>query len=280
MKFLILPIFILLFNGCNLLETEGEKADKIETQKLAFEKKIQETKEIQLKKLSLQTQTELALLESKKELALIEKEKELEKIRMQTELQKQKIALEAEKEKAIFQQKMKQQEQLDKMELKRYAIFLSAMLIFVILFFIFYYFKKRREDKLLAYNDNLQKYFHHKENEARVKIAQKMLDTLGSGKLDKNQENQLIRAFSGEANGEYQKQLSQNQDNLKDIESVYNIKFLRYMKSGDIHLDIKDALFENTSNTDTANIVNNLSNDNIIKVESIMPDLIFNMKTF
>jgi hypothetical protein len=52
------------------------------------------------------------------------------------------------------------------------------------------------------------------------------------------------------------------------------------MKSGDIRSDIKDALFENTSNTDTANIVNNLSNDNILKVESIMPDLIFNMKTF
>jgi hypothetical protein len=67
---------------------------------------------------------------------------------------------------------------------------------------------------------------------------------------------------------------------IEDIEHIYDIKFLRYMKSGDINSDIKDALFENTSNMDTANIVNNLSNDNILKIESIMPDLIFNMKTF
>jgi hypothetical protein len=34
-----------------------------------------------------------------------------------------------------------------------------------------------------------------------------MLDAISSGKLDKQQENQLIGAFTGEATGSYQKQL-------------------------------------------------------------------------
>ena len=46
-------------------------------------------------------------------------------------------------------------------------------------------------------NDNLQKYFHQKENDARIKIAEKLLDTIASGNLDKSQENQLISALNG-----------------------------------------------------------------------------------
>lgn len=214
---LIVLIFILLLSGCDLLESQADKEQKVALEKAAFEQKVQESKEIQLKKLSAQTQKELAILESKKELAQIEKAKELEKIRMQSELEKQKITMQQEKEKALFEQKMQQREQMNNMELKRYFILLLGLFIVVSLFFIFYYFKKRREDKLLAYNDNLQKYFHHKENEARVKIAEKILDTIGSGKLDKAQENQLISAFSGEAHGEYQKRLT-SQESAQEVE--------------------------------------------------------------
>ena len=48
-----------------------------------------------------------------------------------------------------------------------------------------------------------------------------MLDTIASGKLDKQQENQLIRAFSGEAHGEYQERLElQEQPKNKESESI------------------------------------------------------------
>jgi len=217
MKYTYLLLLLFVFNGCDLLETQEEKNQKIENQKVAFEKKVAQTKEIQLKKLSAQTQKELAILESKKELANIEKEKELEKIKLQTELEKQKIVLDMEKEKAIFEQKMSQNEQINNMELKRYLVLVFGLFVLVGSFFIFYYFKKRREDKLRAYNDNLQKYFNQKENEARVKIAEKMLDTIASGHLDKAQENQLISAFKGESNGEYQQQLIEDKSDDIDI---------------------------------------------------------------
>ena len=137
---------------------------------------------------------------------------------MQAELAKQKILLEQEKEKALFEQKLKQQDQIDNMELKRYLVLIFGLFILVSLFFLFYYFKKRREDKLLAYNDNLQKYFYHKENEARVKIADQMLKTIASGNLDKNQENQLINAFNGESKGQYQQQIENREEESQEFD--------------------------------------------------------------
>jgi len=99
-------------------------------------------------------------------------------------------------------------------------VLILALVIIICAFFIFYYFKKRREDKLLAYKDNLQKYFYQKENEARMKIAQKILDNVASGKLDKAQENQLISAFSGISKGDYQEQLDSLDSDVIDTPVV------------------------------------------------------------
>lgn len=230
MKFIYLILLASLFSGCELLETQEDKDKKIAQEKLAFEKKVEQTKEIQLKKLSAQTQKELAILESKKELAKIEKEKELAKIKMQTEFEKEKIALEQEKQQALFEQQTLQKEQLDNMELKRYLMLIFGLFVLLSSYFVFYYFKKRREDKLRAYNDNLQKYFHQKENDARVKIAQKMLDTIASGTLDKTQENQLISAFSGVTTDKktYQQQLLENKN--EDIDVTNDIEIIEVDK--------------------------------------------------
>ncbi len=226
MKWIYFFLLTTIFTGCDLLESQEDIDNRAIAKKLAFERKVADTKEIQLKKLSAQTDRDLAILESKKELAKIEKEKELEKIRLASELEKQRIILNQEKEQAIFEQKMSQADQLNNMELKRYLILILAILLVVSSFFLYYYFKKRREDKLLAYNDNLKKYFNHKENEARVKIAEKMLDTIASGKLDKSQENQLIGAFRGETNGKYQEQLTNDihQDEIQTVELIEDKK--------------------------------------------------------
>lgn len=218
MRLLFILVFIpLLFAGCDLLESQAVKEQKVAHEKELFQKKVSDEKDIQLKKISEKTQRELAILESKKELATIEKEKELAKIKFQAQLQKQKIQAKKEQEEALFSQKMQQREQINNMELKRYLLLIFALFVILASYFLFYYFKKHREDKLRAYNDNLEKYFHHKENEARVKIAEKMLDTISSGKLDKEQENQLISAFSGQASENYQRQLDSYG---KDIELI------------------------------------------------------------
>jgi len=199
MRWIVIASLILtLFSGCdsNIFETKEQKEARLLKERIEFEKKITALRELELKKLSIQTQKELAILESKKELAKINKEKELAKIKLQAELDKQKLALDLEKQKALFEQNMQQREQSYAMELKRYIVFLIVLFGVLISYFTFYYFKKKREDKLRAYNDNLERYFHHKENEARIRIAEKMLDTLASGKLDKEQESMLIGAFA------------------------------------------------------------------------------------
>lgn len=198
MRLILILTLLTFFTACDLLQSDADKAKRVEAQKQAFEKSVAQSKEIQLKKLSLEQEKELALLNSKKELATIEKEKEIEKIRLQSELEKQKIILQQQTQERLIQGKIQKIAQADSMELKRYLVITFSLLALMSAFFVFYYFKKKREDKLRAYNDNLEKYFQHKENETRVKIAEKMLDVLASGHLDKQQEEQLISAFSGQ----------------------------------------------------------------------------------
>ena len=220
MKVIYFILLLLIVSGCDMLESDAQKEQKRVEKKALFEKRVAETKEVQLRKLDLETQKELALLNSKKELAEIEKAKEIEKIRIEAELQRQKVLLAQQKIQAEYDQKIREQEQQDSLELKRYLILSMTILFALMIYFGYYYFKKKREDKLRAYNDNLAKYMQAKENEARVKIAKKMLDAISSGNLDKNQENLLIGAFSGEAQGSYQKQLeAKERDDVIDVEA-------------------------------------------------------------
>ena len=50
-----------------------------------------------------------------------------------------------------------------------------------------------------------------------------MLDTIGSGSLDKNQENQLISAFSGQTSGTYQQQLESKENFVDAQENVIEV---------------------------------------------------------
>jgi len=201
MKFTIFLLLVLFFNGCNLTESKEEKAAKIAQQKAAFEQKIDENKEVQLKKIDAQTQTQLANLKAQKELAQIQKAQMLEKIRLESELEKQKIELQQKKEQTILDKKMLKLEHDDSMEIKRYLLLILFLMLIIASFFAYHYFKRRHEDKLHAYHDNLDKYFHQQENMTKMRIAEKIIDTVASGKLDKEQETELIKALGATASG-------------------------------------------------------------------------------
>jgi len=201
MKLIFLLIFTLLFSACDLLESKEDKAAKIAEQKAAFEQKIQESKEVQLKKIDAQTQTQLANIESEKELAQIQKEQMLEKIRLESELEKQKIELEQKREQAILDKKMLELEHDDSMEIKRYLLLILFLMLIIASFFLYHYFKRRHQDQLRAYQDNLDKYFHQQENMTKMRIAEKIIDTVASGKLEKEQEAELIKALGATASG-------------------------------------------------------------------------------
>ena len=138
----------------------------------------------------------LAKIAQQKELAKMEKEQLLEKLKLQMDLEKEKVALQEKKERALLDKKMLEMERADSMEMKRYILLLLFILLLIISFFTYHYFKKRHEDKLRAYEDNLNKYFHQQENMTKMRIAEKIIDTVASGKLDKEQEIELIRALN------------------------------------------------------------------------------------
>ncbi len=220
MKLLILLTMSILFSACNIGETPKELEAKRLQEKQAFEAKIAESKEIQLKKIEAQTQQELAKIEQKKELAKMEKDQLLEKLRLQMELEKEKVALQEKKERALLDKKMAEMEHADSMEIKRYLLLILFLMLIIISFFAYHYFKKRHEDKLRSYQDNLDKYFHQQENMTKMRIAEKIIDTVASGKLDKEQEIELIRALSATNTPATNPALLEERDDTETVELI------------------------------------------------------------
>ncbi|QOP45062.1 hypothetical protein [Sulfurimonas paralvinellae] len=197
MKLIILLVMTLLFSGCNFGESKEEIAAKRLQEKKAFEEKIADSKEVQLKKIDAQKEQELAKIESQTTLAKLEKEQLLEKIRLEAQAQKEKIMLEQAKEKAANEAKLREIEHQDSMEIKRYLLVILFLILVIASYFIYLYFRRRHDDKLRAYQDNLDKYFHQQENMTKMRIAEKIIDTVASGELDKEQQRELIKALSG-----------------------------------------------------------------------------------
>jgi len=197
MKFIIFLSFILFFSACNLTESKEDIAAKKLEQKKAFEEKVANTKEVQLKKIDAQKEQELAKINSQTTLATLEKEQLLEKIKLEAAAEKEKMLLVQAKEKEAFEAKLRDLERQDAMEIKRYLLLILFLILIIASFFIYHYFKRRHDDKLKAYQDNLDKYFHQQENMTKMRIAEKIIDTVASGKLEKEQERELIKALSG-----------------------------------------------------------------------------------
>jgi len=168
MKLLILITIAILFSACNIGETPKELEAKRAQENKIIEAKLANLKEIQLKQIDAKT-----------------------------ELEKQKLMLQEKKEKALLAIKMMQLQHNNSTEMQKYILIMAFVFLAIISFFVFYYFKKRHENKLRAYQDNLEKYFHQQENMTKMRIAEKIIDTVADGKLDKAQGNELIKALSG-----------------------------------------------------------------------------------
>jgi len=177
MRYIYLILLALFFTGCDLFDSN----------------------EIKLKKLEAQTQRDMAKIELEKELANIDKSKELDIVKLKSKLEQEN-----------FEQTMKLRAQENEMKLNIYIALIVALLIIVISSFIYYYYKRRHENELHQYKDNLEKYFHQQENSTRLKIAEKLVDSLASSDLTQEQKLQLISAFNGQMN-------NASKDDIKQI---------------------------------------------------------------
>ncbi len=222
-RFFVVVLLMFVIAGC------GVDSDKQEIIKLQQENRVLLKERILLdtnrtmvmdsQTLAYRNSEKLASIEMKKEIAKIEQTKEIEALKLKQELEKKKL----ENEKLLSQKRIEQNRELSELEnelrLKRYIIALVALLVAIISFFIYLYYKRKRENKLKAYNDNLDKYFRSKENEARVKIAEKILDTISSGKLSIEHEARLIEVFKSDKGTEFTNDpLIESNDDAIDIE--------------------------------------------------------------
>jgi len=219
MKLFSLTLLItFLLTGCNFGDSKEELAAKKLQEQQAFEEKIANAKEVQLKKIDAQKEQELARIESQTTLAKLEKEQLLEKIKLEAQTEKEKLLLAQAKERELFEAKLRDLERQDSMEIKRYLLLILFVILVIATYFIYLYFKRRHDDKLRAYQDNLDKYFHQQENMTKMRIAEKIIDTVASGKLEKEQEQALISALSGNINPSNEVKLIE--DDTQDAEII------------------------------------------------------------
>ena len=197
MKLILLLTITLFFTACNIGESKEEIAAKQLQEKRAFEEKIANSKEVQLKKIDAQKEQALAKIDSQTTLAKLEKEQLLEKIKLEAAAEKEKLLLAQAKEKEAADARLRTIDHQDSMEIKRYLLVILFLILIIASYFIYLYFKRKHDDQLRAYQDNLDKYFHQQENMTKMRIAEKIIDTVASGKLEREQERELIKALSG-----------------------------------------------------------------------------------
>ena len=220
-KILISIILLFSFTACDFEFSKEDAAAKRLAEKKAFEEKIANSKEVQIKQIDAKKEQELAKIESQTELAKLEKEQLLEKIRLEAKAKKEQILLQQAREKEAFEAKLRDLERADSMEITRYLLFILLIVLIIAAYFIYLYFKQRHEDKLKAYEDNLEKYFHQQENMTKMRIAEKIIDRVASGNIDKEQEIALLSALGSNMKVEEHQSLpKKHSDDVQDAELI------------------------------------------------------------
>jgi len=204
-------LLLFLLAGCYVEQKGDQKIDELAQRKARIEARLEKArmeadkqKELALTKMQKQIE-ELALQRTKSE---AQKEIELAKIKAKQALQLQRIEqayklkeLELKKQKELLELQNKKYLAEREIELKKQLLIYSliGLLLIILAALIILYFYKKRKDKLIAYHDNLEKYFRMKEHEAKIAIANKIIDTIAEGKLTPEQEQRLLGVLRGDA---------------------------------------------------------------------------------
>ena len=222
--------FLILLSGCDSKKEEiSNKVSNLEQKRSKLDEQIAKAranadKEKELALLKMKKRVDELLLQKGKTEA--QKEIEIAKIKAQKELEIQKIEREL-KLKELELQKERQKIELENKKLlaqkeievkKQFLIYsLIALVLIIVSILIILYFYKKRKDKILAYHDNLEKYFRMKENEAKIAIANKIIDTIAEGKLTPDQEQRLLGVLKGDIK-EIPKELEDKKDEVVEAQ--------------------------------------------------------------
>jgi len=131
--------------------------------------------------------------ETQKEIARINKTRDLELRKMQEET---KLAeMRNRNDLALKEHNLSSFEKEGDYELKKSSLSLIAFALAALFALVFYIFRKVREDKLTMHRDQMEKEIYLREKELQVKMAEKILDTIASGKLSDEEEKHLLETL-------------------------------------------------------------------------------------
>ena len=128
--------------------------------------------------------------ETQKEIAKINKERDLELQKVEEDTKR--IELKTQNELALKEHNLSTFVQEGDYALKKSTLIIIALSLTALFVLSFYIFKKRREDRLKMHQEELEKEMYLREKELQVKMAEKILDTIASGKLSKEDEQHLL----------------------------------------------------------------------------------------
>jgi len=184
----LLNVFVLsFFLGCGNDNRQnpyimGEKP--FTKAKVYTASKSSKDEEITIAKIEAETQKEIAKINKDRDL-------ELKKIEEETKLLKIKSA----NEMAIKEHNLSTFVQTSEYSYKNSTLFILSFAIIIFASLALYFFKKYRKDKIKMHEEELQKEVYLREKELQVKMAEKILDTIASGKLSDEKEKHLLEAL-------------------------------------------------------------------------------------
>lgn len=189
---LILLSSLLLFWGCG----DGQSRPYVSGQKPVSSYGVRSTntqsdKEVKIAKIEADNKIELARLD--KEIAELNIKRDLAINSSTQETKRFEVGTHKEIE-------INKQEALGKKDEYRYMLFKNSLIVaglfgVIILATIIYFLLRRREDRLRMHKETIEKELLMKEKELQVKMAEKILDTIASGTLEKAEEQRLIETL-------------------------------------------------------------------------------------
>ncbi len=239
MRYLSLVFFLFLLSGCNEGGTNSrpyivnqtkqattpppgkygmrQPSDKVEAAKIKAEAekeiaKINMEKEVLIQKLKGATEVETA--DINKEIAV----KQVEADKYKAVVQKDII---------ITQDATQRQIALNSHDIQKWILLVAGVFLLAVIIFVFYNSNRNRKERLKIHQDNLDQELRIKEQEMHVKIAERLIDAMSSGKLSPDQENKLLGAYSNtsgnqlpyyqDAEEEEESEEAQIEDDQEDI---------------------------------------------------------------
>jgi len=185
MRGLFFGLIVLLLAGCGDSDTQQQPYLMGQNPKGPYA--------VQTRERSEKVETAKIQAEAQKEIAVINKERDIEvqKLISQSDVAKaditREVAMEEVQTKKIAIEK--------KHEEATYFLWLIGGTLLLLFWFLFYYTGKNRKARLKIHEDELLYKLRAQEQEMKMKMAEKMLDSITSGKLSPEQENRLIETL-------------------------------------------------------------------------------------